>query len=139
MNEDGDLQRQSEMNEIQELLKKKEDLTMVELIAKEWITNDAVQEVQNELIIGLWDSTNQAFIHMKRAGVDINPFQTATSRNLFKEANIELLELWSLFADFTRDQSWHPFKIIVDKVGNVKEIIDEEDATMKLIMNNLFG
>ncbi|KAM5583604.1 factor of DNA methylation 4 [Rosa sericea] len=136
MHEDGDLQGQNKMNKIQELLKKKEeDLTMVELIVKEWISNDEIQEAQKELIIGLWDSSNQAFIHVKRVGVDINPFQTATSRNFFKEANIELLELWSLWADYIRDENWHPFKVIVDKVGIEKEIIDEEDGTLKFIMN----
>ncbi|KAM5549208.1 hypothetical protein ABKV19_000583 [Rosa sericea] len=124
MHEDGDLQGRNKMNKIEELLKKKEeDLTMVELIVKEWISNDEIQEAQKELIIGLWDSSNQAFIHVKRVGVDINPFQTATSRNFFKEANIELLELWSLWADYTRDESWHPFKVIVDKVGNAKRFI----------------
>ncbi|XP_062017388.1 factor of DNA methylation 4-like isoform X2 [Rosa rugosa] len=122
MHEDGDLQGRNKMNKIEELLKKKEeDLTMVELIVKEWISNDEIQEAQKELIVGLWDSSKQAFIHVKRVGVDINPFQTATSRNFFKEANIELLELWSLWADYTRDESWHPFKVIVDKVGNAKD------------------
>lgn len=69
---------------------------------------------------GLWDSTNQAFIHVKRMGVDINPFQSAKSRRFFKGVNIELLELWSLCTEYTRDLSWHPFKVVVDEVGNAK-------------------
>ncbi|KAK9950964.1 hypothetical protein M0R45_006427 [Rubus argutus] len=121
MHEDGDLKGQKKMNKIQEVLKKKEeDLTMVELIVKEWTSNDEIQEARKELIIGLWDSTNQAFIHVKRMGVDINPFQSATSRRFLK-----------------KDLSWHPFKIIVDEVGNAKEIIDVEDATLNSVKNKL--
>lgn len=52
MHEDGDLKGQKKMKKIQEVLKKKEeDLTMVELIVKEWISNDEIQEARKELII----------------------------------------------------------------------------------------
>jgi hypothetical protein len=53
--------------------------------------------------------------------LETKPFLTATKRTFSnEEADEKGMELCSLWEDYLRDPSWHPFKIIMDKEGNAK-------------------
>ncbi|KAI5321978.1 hypothetical protein L3X38_031050 [Prunus dulcis] len=119
--EDEDMEAKKKMDEIQEKLKEKqEEYTNVEqlfvtLIFKERRSNDEVEEARKELVSGLWGSNSRASIGVKIMGV----------------------ELCSLWQEHLRDPSWHPFRIITDKEGKTKEIINEEDDKLKALKNEL--
>ncbi|KAA8543869.1 hypothetical protein F0562_021954 [Nyssa sinensis] len=63
------------------------------------------------------------------------PFHAAAKRKHSDEEAVEkAIELCSLWEDYLRDPSWHPFKIIMVK-GDPKEIIDEGDRKLKSLKN----
>lgn len=138
MGEEGDKEAENNMNSIElELKEKEEELDALEainqaLIIKERKTNDEVQEARKELINGLKDS--RAIIHVKRMGeLDEKPFHIAAeSKFSATEAAEKAIELCSLWEDYLRDPSWHPFKVITDG-ENAKEIIDENDEKLKVL------
>ncbi|KAK3020254.1 hypothetical protein RJ639_045578, partial [Escallonia herrerae] len=142
MSKDGDMVVRKKMESIREDLKDKveeleglEDLNQA-LIIRELKSNDELQDARKELINGLKDS--RAFIAVRRMGeLDEKPFQLVAKRNFSdEEAEEKALELCSLWEDYLRDPSWHPFKIITAE-GRTKEIIDEEDDRMKRLKNEL--
>ncbi|KAM5583639.1 hypothetical protein ABKV19_003493 [Rosa sericea] len=134
-----------EMGEIREKLKEKEEeLANVEalnntLIVKELKSNTELQEARREIIRG-WESASRAFIGVKRMGeLDSKPFQTACKRKYnTEEADDQAAALCSLWEDYIKDSSWHPFKTSKDSFGHCKEIIDEEDEKLKKLKNE-FG
>ncbi|XP_057474899.1 protein INVOLVED IN DE NOVO 2-like [Actinidia eriantha] len=143
MSEDGDMEVKRKMESIEEDLKdKQEDLEQMEelnqaLVVKHRQVNDELQEARKELINGLKNS--RAFIGVKRMGeLDHKPFLKAAKRKYTGEAvGVKATELCSLWDDYLRDPSWHPFKII--PVGeDHKEIIDEEDEKLKSLKDE-FG
>lgn len=71
---------------------------------------------------GLMEWKIRGNIGIKRMGeLDTKPFLTATKRKFSsEEADEKGVELCSLWEDYLRDPSWHPFKIIMDKEGNTK-------------------
>ncbi|KAG6760067.1 hypothetical protein POTOM_036568 [Populus tomentosa] len=168
MGEDEDLDVKKKMDTVREELKeKKEELDGLEqlnqaLIIKERKTNDELQDARKELIsastinhstlhyktlnpnfltpqyLGQW--TTHAFIGVKRMGdLDGKPFHEASKiKFLDEEADEKALELCSLWEDHLRDPSWHPFKVILDKEGNSKEIINEDDENLRSLKSE-FG
>ncbi|XP_062015610.1 factor of DNA methylation 4-like [Rosa rugosa] len=150
MDEDEDMDAKKKMNEIKQNLEEKEqEYDAVEalhqaLVVKERRNNDEVQEARKELVNGLWDSTSQGNktrvnIGVKRMGdLDVRPFQIAIkSRYSKEEADVKTLEVCSLWDKYLADPNWHPFKIITDKEGRHKEIIDEEDEKLASLKNEL--
>ncbi|XP_022755771.1 factor of DNA methylation 4 isoform X2 [Durio zibethinus] len=138
MERDGDAEGKRKMEAIQgELQEKEEEMGDLEdlnqaLIIKERKSNDELQDARKELIITFKDVSTRAYIGVKRMGeLDIKPFQTAAKRKYSAvEADVKSAELCSLWQDYLRDPSWHPFKILTDKEGNSKEILDEEDEKL---------
>ncbi|KAM5583640.1 factor of DNA methylation 4 [Rosa sericea] len=150
MDEDEDMDARKKMNEIEQNLEEKEqEYDAVEalhqaLVVKERRNNDEVQEARKELVNGLWDSTSQGnktrvLIGVKRMGdLDVRPFQIAIKNRYSKEeADVKTLEVCSLWETYLADPNWHPFKIITDKEGRLKEIIDEEDEKLAGLKNEL--
>ncbi|KAG5566921.1 hypothetical protein RHGRI_002468 [Rhododendron griersonianum] len=113
-----------------------ESLTSI-LTAKDRKSNDELQEARKELINGFLDS--HAYISVKKMGeLDSKPFQTATKRFVDEAAQEKptanratdgqvttkrkyyegettddrAVELCSLWENYLRDPSWHPFKVI---------------------------
>ncbi|KAM7522187.1 hypothetical protein LguiA_012089 [Lonicera macranthoides] len=144
MSEDGDMEAKKKIESIQEELEEKEeDLEDLEqtnqaLIVKERKSNDELQEARKELINGLKDS--RAFIAVRRMGeLDEKPFHEAAKKKYSEEeAPEKALELCSLWEDYLRDPSWHPFKVIVAG-DHPKEIIDEEDEKIKSLKTEYGG
>ncbi|KAH7863442.1 hypothetical protein Vadar_017601 [Vaccinium darrowii] len=136
MNEDGDLEAKRKMETIEKDLKdKEEDLEQLEalnqaLIVKERQSNDELQEARKELINGFKES--KAFICVKRMGeLEGKPFHVAAKRKYAGEEVVDkAMELCSLWEDYLRDPSWHPFKVISVGEGH-QEIIDEDDEKLK--------
>ncbi|KAE9463544.1 hypothetical protein C3L33_04551, partial [Rhododendron williamsianum] len=137
-----------------------ESLTSI-LTAKDRKSNDELQEARKELINGFLDS--HAYISVKKMGeLDSKPFQTATKRFVDEAAQEKptanratdgqvttkrkyyegettddrAVELCSLWENYLRDPSWHPFKVICME-GDHKEVIDEEDVKLKTLKEKL--
>ncbi|KAA8549275.1 hypothetical protein F0562_000959 [Nyssa sinensis] len=144
MREDGDMEVKNKIEKILEDLKEKEEeLEDLEafnqaLAVKERNSNDELQEARKELIDFLKDESSRALIGVKRMGeLDPKSFHIATKRKYSEEeADEKAMEFCSLWEDYTRDPSWHPFKIItVDGSEEPKEIIDEEDKKLRELKN----
>lgn len=135
MNEKNDMEADQKKKLLEEELEEKEealdDLERLNqtLIVKQREANVEVQEARKELINGLRGS--RTIITVKMMGeLDGRAFHAATKRKYSdSEAPLKAEELCSLWEDYLRDPSWHPFKIIVNG-DNVKEIIDEEDEKL---------
>ncbi|KAK9940512.1 hypothetical protein M0R45_017170 [Rubus argutus] len=108
------------------------------LITKERNSNDELQDARKALVTG-WESASRA-IGVKRLGdLDSKPFQTACKRIYStEEADHHAATLCSLWEDYLRDSSWHPFKQSTNSLGDCKEFIDEEDEKLKELKNE-FG
>ncbi|XVF68775.1 hypothetical protein PTKIN_Ptkin11bG0028300 [Pterospermum kingtungense] len=138
MEGDGDTEMRRKMEAMQEELKdKKEELEDLEqlnqaLIVKERNCNDELQDARKELINFLRGVSTRAHIGVKKMGeLDIKPFLIAAKRKYSaKEADVKAAELCSEWQEHLRNPSWHPFKIITDKEGNAKEILDEGDEKL---------
>ncbi|KAH7851402.1 hypothetical protein Vadar_011103 [Vaccinium darrowii] len=140
MDEYGDLEAKRKMEEIEEdLIHKEEDLKQLEvlnqaLIVKERQSYAELEEAREVLINGLKDSRGCGFIVVKRMGeLDDKPFHAAAKRKYAGEEVVEkAMELCSLWEDYLRDPSWHPFKVISVGEGH-QEIIDEDDEKLKCL------
>ncbi|KAL2332137.1 hypothetical protein Fmac_019718 [Flemingia macrophylla] len=141
MSEDDDLEKKKLDVIKSDLLEKEEDLEALEelqqaLIVKERRTNDELQDARRELIQCLRGNIgNRAFIRVKRMGeVDGKPFIGAAKRKFSDdEADLKAVELCSRYEAYLGDPSWFPFKVIIDKDGKTKEILDEEDEKLKTL------
>jgi len=141
MDEYGDLEARRKMEAIEQDLKhKEEDLEELEalnqmLIVKERQSNAELQEARKELINGFKES--KAFICVKRMGeLEGKPFHVAAKRKYAGEEVVDkAMELCSLWEDYLRDPSWHPFKVISVGEGH-QEIIDEDDEKLKSLKDD---
>ncbi|KAF1859205.1 hypothetical protein Lal_00009789 [Lupinus albus] len=125
-----------------DLQDKEEDLEAVEelhhvLVSKGIKTNDELQDARKELKKWIEPQQRQtrAIIGVKRMGeLDGKPFVKAAKRK-FKadEADLEAMKSCSLWEAYVRDPQWHPFKVLTDKEGNSKEVLDEEDEKLKTL------
>ncbi|KAL8479062.1 hypothetical protein ACS0TY_030820 [Phlomoides rotata] len=103
------------------------------LIIKERMTNDEVQEARKQLFIVLKDSrAARSNIYVKRMGeVEGKPFMEAAKKKYGAEDAAEkAAELCSLWEDHIRDSSWHPYKMVMEG-GSHKEVLDENDEKLK--------
>lgn len=127
---------------IKEIKEKEQEMDAVEalnqsLIVRERKSNDELQEARKELINSLKEGKTRATIGVKRMGeIDNRPFLAAAKAKFpAEEVEEKGVELCSLWEEYLRDPNWHPFKILVDKEGNCKEIIDVEDQKLKSLKN----
>ncbi|XP_061340680.1 factor of DNA methylation 4-like [Gastrolobium bilobum] len=145
MGEDEDLEEKKKLDAIKSNLQEKEkELEAMEeleqtLVVKERKTNDELQDARKELISGIGETT-RAFIGVKRMGeLDGKPFEKAAKRKFANdEVNVKAVELCSRWEAYLRDPSWHPYKVLLDKAGNAKEILDEEDEKLRILKDE-FG
>ncbi|XP_059625242.1 protein INVOLVED IN DE NOVO 2-like [Cornus florida] len=144
--EDGDTKVKKKMDAIHEDLKEKEEeLESLEalsqaLIVKERKSNDELQEARKELINFFKEQSSRS-IGVKRMGeLDSTSFHLSTKRKYSKEeAEEKAMELCSLWEDYLKDPSWHPFKVIaIEGCEDHKEIINETDEKLKDLKNE-FG
>ncbi|CAK9188250.1 unnamed protein product [Ilex paraguariensis] len=126
MGEDGDMEIEDKMHNIQKNLKEKEeeleDLEALNqaLVVKERKSNDELQEARKELIDALKEQqSSRALIGVKRIGeLDNKPFHDFAKRKFSKkEADEKAVELCSQWEDYLRDPSWHPFKVVMIEGG----------------------
>ncbi|GMP89370.1 hypothetical protein CsSME_00040986 [Camellia sinensis var. sinensis] len=133
-NEKKQLYSEKEMNERATLEQKKADENILRLAEdqQERKSNDELQDARKELINGLKEQHSRAFIGIKRMGeLDSRPFHIAAKRKYGnEEADDKAMELCSLWEEYLRDPSWHPFKIVRQSNKEV-EIIDEDDEKLK--------
>ncbi|KAK4754577.1 hypothetical protein SAY87_002681 [Trapa incisa] len=102
------------------------------LTIKERRSNDELQDARKELITGLQELPIRSHIRVKRMGeLDSEPFLEAMRLQYNEdEAEVKAYELCSLWEEYLRDPSWHPFQIIqVD--GEAKRIIKSEDEKLR--------
>lgn len=145
MEEDEDTEMQRKMEAMQKELKdKEEELEDLEdlnqaLIVKERKSNDELQGARKELINCFKYYSTRLHIGVKRMGeLDNKPFLTAAKRKYSaEEADEKAAEQCSLWQEYLRHPSWHPFKILTDKEGNCKEILNEEDEKLTALKNEL--
>ncbi|KAL8479063.1 hypothetical protein ACS0TY_030821 [Phlomoides rotata] len=139
MTDEGDMEDKKKLESIEEELKdKEEELEGLEslnqnLIIKERMTNDEVQEARKQLFIVLKDSrAARSNIYVKRMGeVEGKPFMKAAKKKYGAEDAAEkAAELCSLWEDHIRDSSWHPYKMVMEG-GSHKEVLDENDEKLK--------
>ncbi|GJR37290.1 involved in de novo 2-like protein [Tanacetum coccineum] len=154
------------LNKIEDLYRKKnetiEELEYAEsiyqtLTVQERKTNDELQEARKELIevsdsnisessYIYFELTSQGFrelskathIGLKRMGeLDNKPFYDAL-KQMYNETEAEdkASELCSLWEEYLRDPSWHPFKVITID-GKSEKIIDETDEKLKSLKREL--
>ncbi|KAK4492054.1 hypothetical protein RD792_002846 [Penstemon davidsonii] len=139
---EGDVEDKKKLESIEEELREKEEeLSDVEslhqtLVIKERKTNDELQDARKVLINGLKEG--RANICVKRMGeLEGKPFLQAAKRKYAgDDAKEEALKLCSMWDDYLRDPSWHPYKVV--KVGEThKEILDENDEKLKELKTDL--
>lgn len=142
MAEEGDIEDKKKLDSIEEELRdKEEELEHLEslnsnLIIKERRANEEVQEARKQLITVFKDS--RANICVKRMGeLDGKPFMN-WSKLKYGSAQFEkAVELCSLWEDYLRDPSWHPYKVVM--VGEEpQEVLNENDEKLKELKNE-FG
>ncbi|XP_057978966.1 factor of DNA methylation 1-like isoform X2 [Malania oleifera] len=121
-----------------ELAEKADELQFVEtlsqtLILKEHMSNHELQDARKELMSSLQDFWNsQTTIGIKRMGeINQQPFKEACLQK-FSGGDWEMksLELSSLWQEYVKNPSWHPFKKKVMD-GKLQEVIDEDDGKLK--------
>ncbi|KAK1570316.1 hypothetical protein Q3G72_000105 [Acer saccharum] len=103
------------------------------LTIRERQLNQELQDARNELIDTLRDGTSRDSIGVKIMGeLDRKPFIAAMKRKFTgDEADVKALELCSLWEGYLTDPRFYPFKIITDKEGNSKEILDLHNLKLK--------
>ncbi|KAG4380911.1 hypothetical protein AAZX31_15G036800 [Glycine max] len=129
-----------------ELEDKEEELEGLEalqqaLVVKERKTNDELQDARKELIRWLGKTnSSRAFIGVKRMGeLDGKPFLSAAKRKYSgDEVNLKAVELCSQYEAYLRDPNWFPFKVLIDREGKAKEVLDEEDEKLRTLKDE-FG
>ncbi|KAK4440866.1 Factor of DNA methylation 4 [Sesamum alatum] len=140
--DEGDKEDEKKLESVEEELRDKlEELDGLEslnqaLIIKERRTNDELQEARKQLMKCLKDS--RANICVKRMGeLDGKPFVKAANMKFAGEdAAVKAMELCSLWEDYLRDPSWHPYKVVMDG-GTPKEVLDEDDEKLKELKTEL--
>ncbi|CAJ2660868.1 factor of DNA methylation 4-like [Trifolium pratense] len=154
-----DLEEKKKLEAIKmDLQEKEEELEGVEdlqqtLVVQERKTNDELQDARKKLISWIGYPKTRAIISVKRLGeLDGKPFleaakrkvyaevnaNGATKRELFDEAKVKALLWCTQWDEYLRDPNWHPFKIVIDKEGKPKEILDEEDEKLRSLKDE-FG
>ncbi|KAL0417862.1 UNVERIFIED_CONTAM: Factor of DNA methylation 4 [Sesamum radiatum] len=125
--DEGDKEDEKKLESVEEELRDKlEELDGLEslnqaLIIKERRTNDELQEARKQLI--KW-ANGKPFVkaaNMKYGGEDVT---------------VKAMQLCSLWEDYLRDPSWHPYKVVMDG-GTPKEILDENDEKLKELKTEL--
>ncbi|CAJ2660872.1 factor of DNA methylation 4-like [Trifolium pratense] len=155
---DTDLEEKKKLESIKmDLQEKEEELEGVEdlqqtLVVQERKTNDELQDARKTLTSWIGLPKGNAIIAVKRMGdIDIKPFEeaaerklsddvnmkAATKRKLSYEVKLKAIEWCSQWEEHLKDPSWHPFKIVIDKEGNSKEILDEGDEKLKSLKEEL--
>ncbi|CAK8536089.1 unnamed protein product [Lathyrus sativus] len=135
-----------DLHEKEEELEGVEDLQQA-LVVLERKTNDELQDARKKLIswIGCPKNTSRVIISVKRMGdLDTKPFVEASKRKFPAEGNgkaaqrkiaeerqMKATEWLSECDNYLRDPNWHPYKVVTDKEGNPKEILDENDEKLK--------
>ncbi|TKW13423.1 hypothetical protein SEVIR_5G100200v4 [Setaria viridis] len=122
---------------IGELEDKNDDLEDLNgtLVSKERQSNDELLQARKELTMGLEDELNgRPAIGTKRMGeLDEKPFQNACKRKYgnvdYQTKAAKLVESWQ---GELKKPSWHPF-VAVQVNGEHKEVLDEDDAKLKLL------
>ncbi|KAK4408816.1 Factor of DNA methylation 4 [Sesamum angolense] len=81
---------------------------------------------------------SRANICVKRMGeLDGKPFVKAANMKYGGEdVTVKAMQLCSLWEDYLRDPSWHPYKVVMDG-GTPKEILDENDEKLKELKTEL--
>ncbi|CAJ2660908.1 unnamed protein product [Trifolium pratense] len=155
---DTDLEEKKKLEAIKmDLKEKEEELKDVEdlqqtLVVQERKTNDELQDARKTLTSWIGCPNARAIISVKMMGkLDIKPFEEAAERKLSDDVNmkaatktklssevkLKAIEWCSQWEEYLKDPSWHPFKIVIDKEGNSKEILDEEDEKLKSLKEEL--
>ncbi|WJX31406.1 hypothetical protein P8452_19835 [Trifolium repens] len=131
------------LQEKEEELKDAEELQQT-LVVRERQTCDDLQDACKKLISWIGSPKGNAIISVKMMGkLDINPFQKTAERKfsgvvnmkkrkLSSEAKLKATEWITHWEEHLKDPSWHPFKIVIDKEGNSKEIFIEEEKLKSL-------
>ncbi|KAK6163215.1 hypothetical protein DH2020_000079 [Rehmannia glutinosa] len=106
------------------------------LIIKERMTHDELQEARKQLIYAV--HMIHSNICVKRMGeLDGKPFVKAVKTKYAGEDVIaKAMELCSLWEDYLRDPSWHPYKLVMIG-GTFKEVLDENDEKLKELKSEL--
>ncbi|KAL0369813.1 UNVERIFIED_CONTAM: Factor of DNA methylation 4 [Sesamum angustifolium] len=69
--------------------------------------------------------------------LDGKPFVKAANMKYGGEdVTVKAMQLCSLWEDYLRDPSWHPYKVVMDG-GTPKEILDENDEKLKELKTEL--
>ncbi|KAK4761281.1 hypothetical protein SAY87_006174 [Trapa incisa] len=108
------------------------------LTVKERRSNDELQDARKELISAFKELPIRSHIGVKRMGeLDIEPFLEAMRLKYHEdEAEDKASELCSLWEEYLRDPSWHPFQTIeVD--GEAKRIIRSDDEKLRGLKEEL--
>lgn len=138
MGDEGDLEVLQKADSLNKLLREKEgeledfDRLNQTLIVKERKSNEELQDARKELINGLKEYPNSAYIGIKRMGeLDNKPFYEAMKLKYKHEADAEerASELCSLWDEYLKDPEWHPTKVILVN-GKHEEVIDEDDEKL---------
>ncbi|KMT18331.1 hypothetical protein BVRB_2g024880 [Beta vulgaris subsp. vulgaris] len=122
---------QKDLREKEESLEGVESLNQT-LIVTERMSNEELQEARKELINGLKDMSNRGYLGVKRMGeLDSSVFQEACKRKYPEDiAEDKAAEICSLWDEYLRDPTWHPFKV-VPVHGEHKEVIDVADEKLR--------
>lgn len=147
MGDDDDVEVKKKLESIEEELEDKiEELESLEdlnqaLIIKEHKASQEMQEALNALINGFHSGATKGArpnIGVKKLGeLDSKPFQIAAKKKYSAQmAPLKATEWWSLWEEYMKDTTWHPFKHIAEK-GTNKEVIDEEDERLGELKNEV--
>ncbi|KAF5179218.1 factor of DNA methylation 1-like [Thalictrum thalictroides] len=96
------------------------------LLVKERSSTDELQQVRDELLSGLNDSTWRSNIRIKKMGeIDQKPFQVACKEKFSSEDwDMKSAGLCSLWQENIKDPHWHPF----NKIWINDKLCEEVDA-----------
>ncbi|XP_019056606.1 PREDICTED: factor of DNA methylation 4 [Tarenaya hassleriana] len=136
--ENEDMENKKKMEKLEEELKEKEEewehqeSLYQTLVVKHGYTNDELQDARKALITALGGLTARSRIGVKKMGeLDKKPFRKAVEEKYPAEkADVKAAKLCSLWEEYLRDPSWHPFKVI-ERNGEAEEILNEEDEKLQ--------
>ncbi|KAJ3693695.1 hypothetical protein LUZ60_009175 [Juncus effusus] len=104
-----------------------------DLVSKERMSNDELQEARKELINGLEEILDgRTLIGIKRMGeLDPKSFRAACRRK-FGNDDLEarIAEVVSFWQDELKKPSWHPYKR-VEINGETKEVVNDDDTQLR--------
>lgn len=141
---DDDLEVLKKVEDIHKNLREKEEeLEDMEslnqtLVVQERKSNDELQDARKELIEGLKELSKSAHIGVKRMGeLENKPFLDAMKRKYGDmDAEDRASEMCSLWEEYLRDPSWHPFRVITVN-GKSQGMIDESDEKLRDLKRDL--